>query len=326
VSLDGIDVHRSGRRYTFSLTALRDFRRHLGERTFDVVVEDLNKIPLFTALWSRGRRRTRVVVLVHHLFGRSAFQAAPLPVALVTWLLERTVPAAFRSTPVIAVSESTKLDLVARGMDADRIRVVHNGIDLDLFTPAPERRAERPTLLFVGRLRKYKRVDLILSAVDRLVARGIDVELDIGGDGDERASLERQVHELGLESRVRLLGFIGEDDKRDRLRRAWIHVLTSSKEGWGMSNLEAAACGTPSVASDVPGLRESVLDGETGLLVPHGDVEALTEALERLIRDEATRERLGRRSRAFAERFSWDAAADGVESVLRDVVAGRGPD
>jgi glycosyltransferase involved in cell wall biosynthesis len=103
-------------------------------------------------------------------------------------------------------------------------------------------------------------------------------------------------------------------------------VLTSSKEGWGISNLEAAACGTPSVASDVPGLRESVLDGETGLLVPHGDVEALTEALERLIRDEATRERLGRRSRAFAERFSWDAAADGVESVLRDVVAGRGPD
>jgi glycosyltransferase involved in cell wall biosynthesis len=327
-SLDGIDVHRSGGRYTFSLTAPRYFRRHLSARTFDVVVEDLNKIPVFTPLWSRdgGRARAPVVLLVHHLFGRSAFQAAPLPVALVTWLLERTVPAAFRQAPVIAVSESTKLDLVARGMEADRIRVVPNGIDLDLFTPAPDRRAERPTLLFLGRLRKYKRVDLIVSAVGRLVARGIDVELEVVGDGDQRASLERQIRELGLDSRVRLLGFIDEDGKRDRLRRAWIHVLTSVKEGWGISNLEAAACGTPSVASDVPGLRESVVDGETGLLVPHGDVEALAEALERLIRDDATRERLARQSRAFAERFSWDAAADGVESVLRDVVAGRRPD
>ena len=327
-SLDGIRVHRSGRRYTFSLTAPRYFRRHLADERFDVVVEDLNKIPLFTPRWSRelGGGRTRVVVLVHHLFGRSAFQAAPLPVALVTWLLERSVPGAFRSIPVIAVSESTKLDLVARGMDQDRIRVVPNGIDLDFFSPAAERRTERPTLLFLGRLRKYKRVDLIVSAVGRLVAQGIDVELEIGGDGDERASLERQIQELGLQSRVRLLGFIPEADKRDRLRRACIHVLTSSKEGWGISNLEAAACGTPSVASDAPGLRESVLDGETGLLVPHGDVEALTAALGRLIRDEATRERLGRRARAFAERFSWEASADGVESVLREVVAGRRPE
>jgi glycosyltransferase involved in cell wall biosynthesis len=324
-SLDGIEVHRSGRRYTFSLTAPRYFRHHLVAKGFDVVVEDLNKIPLFTPLWLRtvDQGRTPVVALVHHLFGRSAFQAAPLPVAAATWLLERTVPAAFRSAPVIAVSESTKLDLVARGMDANRIRVVPNGIDPDLFRPAPVRRAERPTLLVIGRLRKYKRVDLIVSAVGRLVAQGIDVELEIAGDGDERASLERQIRELGLESRVRLLGFIDEADKRDRLRRAWIHVLTSSKEGWGISNMEAAACGTHSVASDVPGLRESVLDGETGLLVPHGDVEALTAALGRLIRDDETRERLGRGARALAERFSWGAAADGVEAVLRDVVARR---
>ena len=320
-TLDGIDVHRAGRRYTFSLAAPRYFRAHLADQRFDVVVEDLNKIPVYTRAWTRAP----VVLLAHHLFGRSAFQAAPFPVALVTWLLDHTVPAAFRRTPVVAVSESTKEDLVRRGMEADRIRVVPNGIDLAFFTPAPDRRAERPTLFFVGRLRKYKRVDLVVRAVARLVGEGTDLELEIGGDGDERAALERLVRELGLEGRVRLLGFLSEFEKRERLRRAWIHVLTSSREGWGISNLEAAACGTPSVASDAPGLRDSVVHGETGLLVPHGDVPALADALGRLIHDQAVRDRLGRAARAFAERFSWDAAADGVETVLLDVVATAGP-
>jgi len=321
-SLDGIDVHRAGRRYTFSLAAPRYFRRHLAERRFDVVIEDLNKIPLFTSFWTPAP----VVPLVHHLFGRSAFQAAPLPVALVTWLLDHTVPRVFHGRRMIAVSESTKRDLVSRGLSADRIRVVPNGIDLEFFSPAPERRAAKPTLLFLGRLRKYKRVDLIVSAVARLVAEGTDVELEIGGDGDERPALERQIRQLGLQARVGLLGFITEDEKRDRLRGAWIHVLTSSREGWGIAVLEAAACGTPSVASDAPGLRESVIDGETGLLVPHGDVAALATALDRLLHDEATRRRMAEGARAFAERFTWDSAADGVESVLREVVAGGRPD
>jgi glycosyltransferase involved in cell wall biosynthesis len=320
--LDGIDVHRAGRRYTFSLAAPRYFRAHLSREPFDVVVEDLNKVPVYAGAWTSAP----VVLLAHHLFGPSAFQAAPFPVALVTWLLEHTVPRAFHRNAVIAVSESTRQDLVARGMDAARIRVVPNGIDLAFFTPDPERRAERPTLFFVGRLRKYKRVDLVVSALARLVRDGTDVELEIAGEGDERPALEGQVQELGLEGRVRLLGSIGEEEKRERLRRAWIHVLTSSREGWGISNLEAAACGTPSVASDAPGLRDSVVHGETGLLVPHGDVPALAEALGSLIRDRAQRERLGRAARTFSERFSWDAAADGVESVLREVVAGARPD
>jgi glycosyltransferase involved in cell wall biosynthesis len=113
---------------------------------------------------------------------------------------------------------------------------------------------------------------------------------------------------------------VGEEEKLRLLRRAWLHVLTSSKEGWGISNLEAAACGTPSVSTDVPGLRESVLHGETGLLVPHGNVPALADAIGGLIRDPTARERLGRQARAFAERFSWNGSADGVEAALREVV------
>ena len=317
--LDGIEIHRAGRRYTFSIAGPRYFRRHLASRGFDVVVEDLNKVPLFTRFWVDAP----VLVVAHHLFGLTAFQAATPPVAAATWLLERPVPQLFRGTRTIAVSESTKSDLVDRGLSADDIVVIPNGIDVDHYTPAPEERAVRPTLLFLGRLKKYKRVDLVLRALRELAAEGIDVELVVGGAGDQAAPLETLAKELGVDDRVNFAGFVADPVKLGFLRSSWIHVLTSHKEGWGISNLEAGACGTPTVASDAPGLRESVVDGETGILVPHGDVTALVDALRRLIRDPELRQRMGAAARTFAERYSWSASTDGFERELRKVVGER---
>lgn len=321
-TLDGIEVHRSGGRYTFSATAPRYYRRHLADRGFDVVVDDLNKVPLFTPYWVEAP----VVLLAHHLFGATAFQAAPAPVAAATWLLERTVPRVYRSTPTIAVSESTKQDLVARGLAPTHIEVIPNGVDVEHFSPAPvPTHAERPLLLFLGRLKKYKRVDLVLEAVAALAREGLDLELLIGGDGEEGGSLKAQAERLAISDRVRMLGFVDEQVKLELLRHAWVHVLTSPKEGWGITILEAAACGTPSVASDAPGLRESVVHGETGLLVPHGDVPALVAALGTLLRDPELRARMGRRARGWAERHSWESAAEAVQGVLHRVVGAGAP-
>lgn len=320
--LDGIDVHRSGGRHSFSLTAPLYYRRTLAVEGFDVVVEDLNKVPLFSPLWVEAP----VVLLTHHLFGRTAFQAAPVPVALATVLLERPIPPVYRRCPSIAVSESTRQDLITRGLDPDSISVIPNGVDVDRFTPDPESRAPRPTLLFLGRLKKYKRVDLVLDAVRMLVDRGLDVELLVAGEGGELEALRATAERLGLTEHVRMLGFVDEREKVELLRRAWVHVLTSSKEGWGISNLEAAACATPSVVSDAPGLRESVVDGRTGILVPHGDVGSLADALERLLTDSQLRTTMAYEARAHAETFSWNATADAFEAYLERVVAGRRPD
>lgn len=320
--LDGIDVHRTAGRYTFAIAAPRYYRRHLAARDFDVVVEDLNKVPLFSPLWVRSP----VVLFVHHLFGKTAFRAASPPVAAATWVLERPVPLAYRRVPVVAVSESTREDLVARGLRRDRIDVVPNGIDLDRFTPDPSAKSAAPQLVFMGRLKEYKRVDLVIRAVALLRDRGLDVQLQIGGAGSREGPLRSLADRLGVADRVRLLGFVTEEEKVELLRRSWIHVLTSSKEGWGISNVEAAACGTPTVASDAPGLRESVRDGETGLLVPHGDVGALADALEALIRDPESRAAMALRARSFAEGLSWDASASRLDGILRRVVGAYAPE
>ncbi len=199
-------------------------------------------------------------------------------------------------------------------------------MDLDTYRPDPQVRPyAEPTLLYVGRLKRYKRVDLLIRAVAWLRDNESAGRLIVAGKGDYRGALERLVRRLGLTDRVSFTGFVSQSEKVDLMRRAWVHLLTSPKEGWGIANLEAAACGTPTVASDAPGLRDSVQDGVTGFLVPHGDVPALAERIQRVLADHELRVRLGRQAVDFASRFSWDATAGAMELVLQGAaVRGEG--
>ena len=316
---DGMEIHRAGGRNTFSLSAPAYYRRHLAAERWDVVVEDLNKVPLFTPYWVRRP----LVLLVHHLFGATAFREASAPFAAAAWLLERPIPLVYRGLPAQAVSESTADDLVARGLRRQDVTVIHNGVDLEFFSPDPRvPRFPEPTFLYVGRLKRYKRIDLAIEAASLLRARGVHVRLLVAGRGDELPRLRAQVERLGLGDRVSFEGFVTEERKRELLRACWATVLPSPKEGWGITNVEAAACGTPAVAADSPGLRESVVDGGTGRLVPYGDASALADALASLAADPALVARLGTGARRFAEGFSWEHAASLTEAHLLRVAGG----
>lgn len=308
--LDGIDVHRVGTRYSFQFVARRYFRERLFAQDYDVIVEDLNKVPLNTPRWGPP-----VVVLVHHLFGTTIFREAPAPMAAIVWLAERGIPAAYAGRPFEAVSESTADDLVARGIPRNTIRVIHNGIDSSFFTPLPGTRSREPLFAYVGRLKRYKGVDLILQAFALLSHK--EARLEIAGAGDYRDHLEKLATTLGIANRVRFSGFISAEEKRALLRRAWASVFASPKEGWGLTNLETAACGTPVIASDSPGLRESIVDGETGVLVPHGDTTALANAMKQIAETPELVKAFGIAGRRFAEGFTWDKSADSTISHLQ---------
>ncbi|MDQ3696461.1 MAG: glycosyltransferase family 4 protein [Gemmatimonadota bacterium] len=313
VELDGLDVHRVGTRYTFPFRARRYFERLLAGKEWDVLVEDINKVPLYTPRWSASR----VVALVPHLFGTTVFREASPPIAVMVWLAERFIPRVYRGVPFEAISDSTARDLAVRGVPRETIRVIYPGIDAGHYTPAPALRAERPLFAFLGRLKRYKGIDLVIRAFAEL--RHPTAALEIAGTGDYRADLERLARSLDLGGRVRFLGFIPESEKLELLRRAWALVFASPKEGWGITNLEAAACRTPVVASDSPGLRESVRHGETGFLVPHGDVSGMAAAMARLAESPALVAELGAAGRRFAERFTWDEAARLTEAHLLEV-------
>lgn len=314
ISLDGIEVHRVGTRHSFPFLARRYYTRSLQPNAYNVVIEDLNKIPLYTPLWGVSR----LVALVHHLFGATVFREAPAPLAAAVWFSERPLAALYRDTPFQAVSKSTADDLVARGVPREAIRVIYNGVDSTRLTPDASVRSKTPLFVYLGRLKKYKRVDVVIRAFAELNIP--KATLEIAGTGDYRASLERLVESLGLGGRVKFLGFISEEDKIHLLRRAWASALASPKEGWGISNLEAAACGTPVIAANSPGIRESVVDGETGFLVAQNDSGAMAAAMRGIVESPELVGVLGAAGRRFAETFTWERSARETLAHLEEVV------
>src|SRR5213078_4401594 len=196
-----------------------------------------------------------------------------------------------RHIPFEAISESTADDLAERGIPRSEVEVIYPGIDSVAYTPNPTIRAATPVFSYLGRLKKYKGVHLVIRAFAGIGVS--DATLEIAGAGDYRPTLEALARSLDLGDRVRFLGRISEAEKLSLLRRSWALLFASPKEGWGITNLEAASCATPVVASNSPGIRESVRDGETGYLVSHGDTTAMAAAMTRIAESSALVDRLG---------------------------------
>lgn len=317
--VDGMEVWRVGGRYTFPLRVRGGYRRARAAGAFDLVVEDVNKLPLFTPLWTG----TPVAAIVPHLFGATGFREESWPVAATVWAAERAMPAAYRGVPVQAISRSTRDDLVARGFDPRRVEVVPPGVDHDVYAPDPSvEEYEEPTFLYLGRLKRYKQIDVLFRALARAGGPARRARLLVAGEGDDRPRLEREARRWGVAGRVDFLGRVSRERKVELMRRAWATLYPSPREGWGLANVEAAACGTPVVASDSPGLRDSVEDGGSGFLVPHGDPSAWAVRLERLAGEEDTRRRLSRGAVEHARRFSWERTARETEAWLHRAAGG----
>jgi len=311
---EGIRVVRRGNWWNFNGVLPGVLRREFSNPVPDLVVEDINKVPCFTPLWTRAP----VSVIVPHLFGTTALLETGPWVGSYVVALESLIPSVYRRRPFVVISESTRDDLVRRGIPVPDITVVHCGLDHDAYRPdLAARKDERPTIVFVGRLRRYKGLDWVMRALPDVIARAPGARLEVLGDGPFGPELERTARRLGVADAVRFRGFVPLAQKVAALRAAWVLVQPSPKEGWGLTVVEAGACGTAVVASDGPGLRDSVRDGETGLLVPYGDTRRLADALVRVLSDEPLRARLAAAGERWAARFTWpDCAARSLDALL----------
>lgn len=315
--IGGIRVLRWGHTFTFNWEAPLLVRRLLADGQVDCIVDDVNKIPFFSPRWFPS---APTCAFFHHLFGKTVFELTNLPCALYVLMLERLSGWGYRNVPCCTVSKSTADDLAAHGFDRERIVVIENSVDTDRYSPVPAVAKEPGLLLYAGRLKSYKNVELLLDALASLLSRGRDLRLVVSGTGDHEPALKARAERLGLRERVRFMGYTEEERQIDLYRRATLFVNTSLKEGWGITNIEAGACGTAVVANDAPGLRDSVVDGETGLLYRENDRAHLEECIERLLDDESLRGRLESGGRTWALRFSWDRSAERVEEWLSKAV------
>lgn len=319
-TIDGVKVIRLGALPAYYPRAVAHSRRETRATRVEVVVECLNKIPFFAPAYSASP----VLALAHHLFGEAAFLQSPWPIAATTWTLERAIPYLYRDERFVAISESTRDDLIARGIRAEHIEVQHCGTQFSGGDVAPQPcDARAPRLIYVGRLERYKNVDVVIRAVERLVNDIPEISLAIVGEGPDRKRLEQVARDCGVADRIEFTGFVSDTEKDRRLAQARVSVCPSAKEGWGLAMLEANAAGTPNVASDAPGLRDSVRHGETGFLVAVGDVAAFAYRIRALLEDDALAARISAAAIAWSRHFTWDRAADGMENTLRKLARSR---
>ena len=320
--IGNLEIHRTGNQFTFNFAAPAYFKRHLAKRGYDLVAEDINKIPFFMPLHTKAP----VLGIVPHLFGTTVFQQASWPIGAYVYLYERFIPLVYRNCTFSVLSGTTRDDLIGRGIAPGHIRVIRSGLDHDLYRPSAVPVRDRPKrIVYLGRLKKYKGIELPILALPKLLETVPDAEYWVVGEGDYRDELERIARGQGVADHVRFPGFVGGKDKVSLLQDTRVLAYTSPKEGWGLSVVEAGACATPVVASDAPGLRESVLDGKTGFLVPHGDVDALADRLTRLLTDDALAESMATEGVRWAATFHWENAARETLALIEEITDGSRP-
>jgi glycosyltransferase involved in cell wall biosynthesis len=317
----GVRFVRRGNRYTVYFWALLTL---LGSG-HDVVVDVQNGLPF----WSRLATRRPVVLLVHHLHRQQWVSWFGPVLGRVGWWLEsKLAPLVYRGCRYVTVSEHTRAELGELGIGAHRVSVVPNG-----FEPVPPVAAVRdaqPRLVAVSRLVPHKRLEHAVHAVARLYPRHPGLRLSIVGRGPSLEPLRALADELGVGDRVELHGWVDEEGKHEILARSWVHLCPSLKEGWGISVMEAAAHGVPTVAyRSAGGVCESVRHGATGLLAGYtgggdnGDGENDGDSLDefvahvdRLLSDTALREAMGEAGREYARAFDWAHSVTAFEEII----------
>ncbi len=305
----GYRVLRRSGRYAVFLTGPMDLARsRLGP--LDGLVEVWNGMPWLSPLWSRLPR----VVFLHHVHGEMWPMTLPSPLAEAGNLLEsRLAPPFYRRSRIVTLSESSRREIVALpGVHASRVSVVPPGIS-PCYSPGGKR-ADRPLVVAVGRLVPVKNFPRLIEILARVHEKVPDLETVIVGEGMERSSLQARLRDLGAERYVSLPGRVGSDELVDLYRRAWVVASTSVREGWGMTVSEAAACGTPAVATRIPGHIDVIDHGISGMLADRDDEFELQ--LEILLGDPLLRRRLGRAAAARVAPLTWEATARGTLAAL----------
>jgi glycosyltransferase involved in cell wall biosynthesis len=315
--IDGLHVIREGTRNFFNYYVRGRYRSEFRRQNFDIVVDDINKIPFYTP-WFVEKP---LVGILHHLFGPAVYHEVAFLPGLYVSLAEKLATRVYRNVPMAVVSESTRQELIGYGFPAENIFIVPNAVNHSDYSALEYAKPARPIIGHLGRLKKYKSADHLLRAFQIVRLEIPDVQLHIIGDGTHRAELEKLSQELGIADSVQFLGYLSQQETVRRLHQMSVLANCSAKEGWGLTVIEANSCGVPVVASDVPGLRDSVVDEKTGLLFEYGNIEQISQKLLLMLRDEHLRSRLRSEAIFWAHSFNWDDSAGKMIDLMERVVA-----
>ncbi len=297
---NNIKIIRKGNRFSVYFWAFIFYIFSLRKK-IDFIIDVHNAIPWFSTLYSRKRK----LLIIHHIVDKIWFKEMRFPISLIGWFLEKKImPKLYKKVPVIAVSPSTKNEVKKMGFK--RVVIGYNGISDELKVG---KKSSSPLIAYIGRVKKYKNIDILIK-----LSKDLNVNAVIVGQGDALNELKKKVKKEGLEKKVLFTGFVNDTEKIKNFQRAWVFVMPSKKEGWGITSIEANRCGTPVVAFDVEGLKDAIKNNETGFLVK--DYEEMKIKVKELIENKKLRESFGKKAIAWSKKFTWD---DYCRTVLKEI-------
>jgi glycosyltransferase involved in cell wall biosynthesis/O-antigen/teichoic acid export membrane protein len=308
--VDGVQIIRRGGFYFVYFWAFIYYIFQFRGR-YDVIIDCENGIPFFTPLYAKEKK----VLVIHHIHQDVFREGLIRPLAIFATFLEmKVMPYAYRNVQTITVSPSSKDDIMRFGISDEVPKIIYNGVDLKKYKPAQKH--DKPLILYLGRLKHYKSVHVLINAAATLLKKIPDAQFVIAGDGEEKNNLKKLVKSLGIEDKVNFVGKVTEEEKISLFQKAWVFVNPSAMEGWGITTIEANACGTPVVASRVPGLRDAVKNPHTGYLVKYGEADAFAEKIGKLITDKKLRTYMSKNAIEWSQSFDWDKSAQEAMKLL----------
>lgn len=315
-SIGKVKIVRSGYDYTPILIALKA-KEQLTNTRDTLILENINHIPFYTPILYPGKP---LVSIIHHTASTQLYIEAHILAPVIDFFERAITPLFYRHKTVIVPSKSTKQQLLKLGFR--EVQVVPPGIDYEnLSTHSKKYRKKHHDLIYFGRIARYKQVDHVVRSLTFVKKDFPEVNLIIAGKVSSKSYLKQLrnlVMKLNLHENVEIKTNVSETEKIMLLSESLIYVTTSVREGWGIAVIEANACGTTAIAYDVPGLRDSIVHGKTGLLVPYGDIEALAKAVIHLFKHNELREGLSRNAIEWAKRFSCEKTAKEFITILNN--------
>lgn len=309
--IDGVKIVRRGGNYTVYLWAFIYYALRFRNK-FDVIIDSENGIPFFAPLYARKP----VFLLIHHIHQDVFTKQLRFPVSNIAAFLEASVmPKVYRHNKIITVSESSKEDILKIGFGkSNDVSIVHPGIETSLFKK--EEKTQNPLFSYVGRLKSYKNIDIAIRAFSQVIRIYPKSKLLIIGEGETLNNLKKLAIDLDIRKNIVFTGRVSNERKARLLSRSWVVLQPSMVEGWGITVIESNASGTPVIASNVNGLKDSVLHGQTGTLVPVRDVDAFAHAMIDFIIDEKYREEMSKNAYAWSANFTWEDSARKFFSII----------
>lgn len=315
--IDGIEIIRKGNKLSTYFEAWRYYKNLTSKP--DKVIDSINTICWQTPLYVDQKRR---FAYVNQLAKEVFFYELPRPLSSIAYNLENWEYKTYKTTKFLCYSESVKEDLGSIGVPLKNISTFSLGIDHSRYIKG--KKSKDPLFIFVARLVRMKRADLCIEAIKKVGEKYRKAKLAIVGYGPQEIALKKLINKLGLHERVLLVNKDNlyfekneKDSKVKLLQKAWALLLPSVKEGWGMVVTEAAACGTPSIVTDVTGLRDSVVDGKTGFIVSaNPTIEELADCMSKIIDNNSLRHELEMNAIKWASNFSWEASYREFKKIL----------